>query len=187
MIRYGIQFLWLALLAYWLISAVRVKPAVQIEGPASRLLRVTLTIFIFAFLFGPWTRIGWLGRRFVPASEGLASIGLAVTALGVGLAAWARYTLGGNWSAAITLKAAHELICAGPYSRIRHPIYSGILLGLLGTALAIGEWRALLAVALLFLSYLSKAHKEEALLAREFGPAFSAHRSRTGMFLPRLG
>jgi protein-S-isoprenylcysteine O-methyltransferase Ste14 len=104
----------------------------------------------------------------------------------VGLAAWARYVLGRNWSASITLKESHELIRTGPYSRIRHPIYSGVILGLLGTALAIGERGALVAVGVLFASYFIKARSEESLLAREFGPAFQDHLSRTGMFLPRL-
>jgi protein-S-isoprenylcysteine O-methyltransferase Ste14 len=187
MIRYVIQSLWLALLAYWLISALRIKRAKQIEGSASRYLRMSLTVLVFVFLFSPSARIGWLGKRFVPRSEAIAVIGAVVTALGVGLAVWARRTLGQNWSAAVTLKESHELIRSGPYARIRHPIYSGVILGLLGTALAIGEWRALVGAAVLFASYFIKSRKEENLLAHEFGPAFQEHRSRTGMFLPRLG
>ena len=186
MIRFAIQSLWLALLAYWLISALQIKRAKQIERPASRFLRMALTVFVFAFLFSPSARINWLGKRFIPQSEAIAVIGAIITALGVALAIWARSTLGKNWSAAVTLKESHELIRSGPYARIRHPIYSGVILGLLGTALAIGEWRALIAVAVLFASYFIKSRKEEALLAREFGPAFQDHRSRTGMFFPRL-
>jgi protein-S-isoprenylcysteine O-methyltransferase Ste14 len=185
-IRTVIQSLWLALLVYWLVSAFRIKRAKQIEGRASRLLRMALTVLIFSFLASPRTRIGWLGERFIPPSKSIAIVGTVVTALGVGLAVWARSTLGGNWSAAITVKEDHELIRRGPYARIRHPIYSGVILGLLGTALAIGEWRALVAVAIMFASYFIKARREESLLAREFGSAFRDHLSRTGMFLPRL-
>jgi protein-S-isoprenylcysteine O-methyltransferase Ste14 len=187
MIRYLIPFLWLALVVDWLISALRIKPAKQIEGRAPRLMRMALTVSVFAFLFSPRAWVGWLGERFVPPSDAIAIVGTAVTALGVGLAAWARYSLGQNWSAAVTLKEAHELVRAGPYARIRHPIYSGVILGLLGTALALGEWRAIVAVAVLFVSYFIKARKEEAFLAFEFGRAFQDYCSRTGMFLPRLG
>ena len=186
MIRFIIESLWLALLAYWLKGAWRVKRAKQVESRSSHLLRIALTIFTFTFLFNSWTRAGWLGKRFVPPSGAVAIAGAVVTALGVGLAAWARHSLGKNWSAAVTIKECHELIGTGPYARIRHPIYSGVILGLLGTALAIGEWRALIAVAVLFVSYFIKARKEEALLAREFGPAFEDHHSRTGVFLPRF-
>jgi protein-S-isoprenylcysteine O-methyltransferase Ste14 len=186
MIRYLIQFLWLALLLFWLVTGVRIKPAKQMERGGSRLTRMALTIFVFVFLLSHWGRIGWLAERFVPHSEAIAMLGALLTALGVGLAGWARYRLGTNWSSAVALKKGHELICAGPYARIRHPIYSGVLLGLLGTALAIGEWRGLVAFGVVFTSYFIKARKEEALLAREFGPAFDNHSSRTGMFLPRL-
>ncbi|MGD0964331.1 MAG: isoprenylcysteine carboxylmethyltransferase family protein [Candidatus Acidiferrales bacterium] len=185
-IRYIIQGLWLALLAYWLIGALRIKPAKQIEAPASRFSRMTLTILVFAFLLSPRGRFGWLGERFIPRSELAAVSGAIATAMGVGLAAWARYALGSNWSAAITLKESHELIRGGPYARIRHPIYSGVLLGLLGTALAMGEWRALVAVAVMFASYLAKAHREDSVLACEFGAAFQEHLRRTGTFLPRF-
>lgn len=173
-------------MAYWFVGALSAKPAKRTEGRASPLLRTSLTIFTFAFLFSPALRGGWLARRFVPQNPALAILGAILTALGVGLAAWARFALGRNWSAAVTLKHSHELIRAGPYARIRHPIYSGVVLGLFGTALVIGEWRALVALAVLFASWLIKARKEEALLASEFGPAFQEHRCQTGMFLPRF-
>jgi protein-S-isoprenylcysteine O-methyltransferase Ste14 len=181
-----IQLLWLLLMVYWIAGATRSKPTRRTEWRAWSWIRLALTVFIFASLFSPAARIGWLAQRFVPQTFALAVTGLILTALGIGLAAWARYTLGRNWSAAVALKQSHELVSTGPYARIRHPIYSGVLLGLVGTALAIGEWRALLAVVVLAASWLVKARKEEALLAEEFGEAFAVHRSRTGMFLPRL-
>jgi protein-S-isoprenylcysteine O-methyltransferase Ste14 len=130
--------------------------------------------------------IGWLGARFLPQAEIVAAAGLAIEAIGIALAVWARYCLGGNWSRAVTLKEGHELIGAGPYRRIRHPIYTGIALALLGTAVFIGEWRGLVAFAVVFIMHYAKARKEEAWLTREFGPAFEAHRAHTGMFLPKI-
>ena len=174
------------MLACWLVGALSAPPARKTEGRAWSVLRTALTIFVFVFLFSPGGSVGWLGGRFVPRNPVFAGIGLALTALGIGLAVWARYVLGRNWSAAVALKHSHELIRAGPYACIRHPIYSGVILALLGTALVLGEWRGLLAVAVLALSWFVKARKEEALLSIEFGPAFEEHRSRTGMFLPRF-
>jgi protein-S-isoprenylcysteine O-methyltransferase Ste14 len=174
------------MLAYWLVGALSVPPARKTEGRAWSVLRTGLTIFVFVFLFSPSVRVGWLGERFVPHNPVVAGVGVAMTALGIGLAVWARYVLGRNWSAAVSVKHSHELIRAGPYAGIRHPIYSGVILALLGTALVIGEWRALVAIAVLALSWFVKAKKEEALLSTEFGPAFDEHRSCTGMFLPRF-
>lgn len=186
MILRAIQLLWIGLLLYWLIAALNFEPAQRTEERRWALLRAALTIFVFVFMFSPALRTGWLGKRFVTGSVLVSSIGLVTTAAGVGLAVWARWVLGRNWSAAVSLKQSHVLIRSGPYARIRHPIYSGVVLGLVGTALAIGEWRALVAVSSLFLSWLLKSRKEEALLASAFGPAFIEHRSQTGMFLPRF-
>jgi protein-S-isoprenylcysteine O-methyltransferase Ste14 len=78
------------------------------------------------------------------------------------------------------------LIRTGPYRTIRHPIYTGILLALLGTAVAVGEVRGLLALAIAWLSFYIKARREESFLTQEFGPGFAEHRRHTGMFLPHL-
>ncbi len=86
----------------------------------------------------------------------------------------------------MTLKEGHELIRSGPYRNIRHPIYTGILLALLGTAVAVGEVRGLLAVAVAWFSFYTKARREESFLTQEFGGRFAEHRRHTGMFLPRL-
>lgn len=181
-----VQWVWIALAIYWVVSARQVKRAKKREGRFAFWLRVGLLVVIFEFLFSPWGRIGWLGARFVPERRFVSSIGLAVEIVGVGLAAWARYCLGANWSGSVTLKEGHELISAGPYKRIRHPIYTGIAVGLAGTAIVIGEWRGVLAFVAIFVAHFTKARKEEAWLSREFGAAFEAQRARTGMFLPKI-
>jgi protein-S-isoprenylcysteine O-methyltransferase Ste14 len=84
------------------------------------------------------------------------------------------------------LKEGHELIQSGPYSLVRHPIYSGILIAVFGTALFIGEWRALLGVFLIWLGHTQKARREEKLLSDQFGEVFARYRQRTGALLPRL-
>ncbi|HEV2314192.1 MAG TPA: isoprenylcysteine carboxylmethyltransferase family protein [Candidatus Acidoferrales bacterium] len=180
-----IGWLWLAFLLYWYAMAFMAKRAKQKESYASRLFRILVIVVAFEFLFGDW-RLGPLDRRFLPASFSIAVAGVVLTVLGMSLAIWARVYLAGNWSGTVTLKKGHELIRTGPYARIRHPIYTGFQLALTGTALVIGQWRAIVALAIVLATHFFKARKEEAWLAREFGPAFDEHRSRTGMFLPRL-
>lgn len=182
-----VQYVWIALAIYWIISARQVKRAKEREALFAFWLRIGLLVVIFEFLFSRWGRIGWLGARFLPDTQAVAAIGLAIEIAGVALAAWARYCLGANWSGAVTLKEGHELISMGPYKRIRHPIYTGIAVGLAGTAIVIGEWRGVLAFGAIFIAHFIKARKEEAWLAREFGGTFESHRAHTGMFLPKIG
>jgi protein-S-isoprenylcysteine O-methyltransferase Ste14 len=104
----------------------------------------------------------------------------------VAFAIWARHHIGRFWSASVALKTGHELIRSGPYRRIRHPIYTGILLALAGTTLAVGRYRGIVAFAIILASLIRKSKQEEALLAGQFGPAFEEHRRQTGFFLPRL-
>ena len=125
--------------------------------------------------------------RFAPDTIAVAVAGIVLTAAGVALAMWARLVLGENWRAAVSsIRKNQELIRMGPYRIMRHPIYTGMLLGLLGTAVVVGEVRSLLALVILGLGFYLKARKEEVFLLREFGAGFEAHAKHTGMFLPRV-
>jgi protein-S-isoprenylcysteine O-methyltransferase Ste14 len=116
----------------------------------------------------------------------IALLGAALVVAGIGFAIWARRHLGKNWSAEVTIREEHKLIRSGPYKYIRHPIYTGLLAAVLGTAIVVSEYRALVSLAIFVIGWTLKAKKEEAFLAREFGPAFEEHKRLTGFFLPRL-
>jgi protein-S-isoprenylcysteine O-methyltransferase Ste14 len=168
------------------VSALKRKKTKQRESWAQR-FRYMLPLIVGSYLLArPEAHYGWLGTRFVPASESTGWVGVGLTAAGIGVALWARWHLGANWSGVVTLKEGHELVRGGPYRSIRHPIYTGILLALLGTAIVLGEIRGLLGLAIIWVSFYVKARREEAFLAQEFGPRFEDHRSHTGMFLPRF-
>jgi protein-S-isoprenylcysteine O-methyltransferase Ste14 len=184
--RLWINGLWFLFGLYWLILAFKRKKTKKRESWGQRFVYVLPLLVAFYLLDRPAAHYGWLGARFVPASHAAGWIGVALTAAGVAIAFWARWHLGTNWSGVVTLKEGHELIRTGPYRTMRHPIYSGILLALLGTSVAIGEVRGLLAVAIAWLSFYTKAHREESFLTQEFGERFVEHRSHTGMFLPRF-
>jgi protein-S-isoprenylcysteine O-methyltransferase Ste14 len=106
---------------------------------------------------------------------------------GIALAISARRHLGRNWSDKVELKVDHRLIRSGPYAYLRHPIYSGVLLGVAGTALAVGMVRGIAAFLLLLSSYAIKARKEERALVAKFGDAFREHQREAGFLLPRIG
>ncbi|HUJ81552.1 MAG TPA: isoprenylcysteine carboxylmethyltransferase family protein, partial [Candidatus Acidoferrales bacterium] len=119
-------------------------------------------------------------------SHAIDIAGIALTAAGVAFAIWARAHLGKYWSGDVTIRQEHRLIRTGPYKYIRHPIYSGMLLALVGTVLVIGEFRAIIGFAIILLGFVKKARKEESFLQTQFGAGFEEHKRMTGFFLPRL-
>jgi protein-S-isoprenylcysteine O-methyltransferase Ste14 len=180
------SFAWLVFLAYWVVSALKLKSVKLREPRGERLIQLIFMVIAYVLMFNDGVGRGWLATRFVPASPAIGKIGVAVTVAGIAFAIWARWHLGENWSATVTLKEGHELISSGPYRHVRHPIYTGMLLAFVGTALALGEYRALISVCIVLVAFYAKAKKEEHFLAQEFGDKFREHSRRTGMFLPRL-
>ena len=178
--------LWLIFCLYWAISALRVKRTSHTE-PASLRFATIAVLGCGAFLvFSRTVNFGILNRRFIPDDPRIKAIAVVLVAVGVAFSIWARRHLGEFWSARVTLKEDHQLIQSGPYARVRHPIYSGLLLAMIGTGLFIGEWRAVVGVLLVFVSHWLKARREEKLLTSQFGRAYQDYRRRTGSLVPRL-
>jgi protein-S-isoprenylcysteine O-methyltransferase len=169
---------------YWLASALRSKPVARREKSLSRLFHLVLMTVAFALLFSGSARVWILGERLFPEDRWLSWAGLGITVAGCAFAVWARALLGANWSATVTVKQCHELVCRGPYALVRHPIYSGFLLGVLGTALALGEVRGLMALALAFVGWYTKACTEEQFLVEQFGDAYVGYRRKVKQLIP---
>jgi len=113
--------------------------------------------------------------------------GAAVTLYGLLFSVWARHCLGTNWSQAVTLKEGHELITSGPYALVRHPIYTGLLLVVLGCAIARGEWRGLVAFAIVFGELWHKLSLEEKWMREQFGESYTAYSQRVSALVPYIG
>jgi protein-S-isoprenylcysteine O-methyltransferase Ste14 len=163
-----IAVLWLAWLAYWIIAARNVKPTQRRESVASRLMTIILTVLAAALLALRDHRLVWPSARFLPQAMVTYWLGLMIVILGLAFAVWARVHLGRNWSGTVTVKENHELIRTGPYGIVRHPIYSGLLVAILGTAVAFGEWRGLLAFGFLTVAFLLKLRREERFMSESF-------------------
>jgi len=177
---------WILFVLYWIWSARQVKSTVRTEAASSRLLKYWLPLGAAFVLMEPipWIRRTVLGVRFVPDLHGLALLGLLLTIAGLLFACWARVVLGNNWSAVVQLKQDHELIERGPYRFVRHPIYTGLLLAFLGTAVALGEWRGLLAAAIVALSFWRKLRLEERWLGEQFGATYADYMRRVKALIP---
>jgi len=142
-IEHAIVGCWIVFGAFWAVTALRTKRTVERQEMSSRLAHAIPIIAGAWLLLKGTSDPGVLGDRVIPHSVLFLLAGLALTLAGLALALWARATLGGNWSGIVTLKEDHELIRHGPYGHVRHPIYSAILLMVLGSALAIGTIGAL--------------------------------------------
>ena len=118
--------------------------------------------------------------------EALGTIGVALTAMGIAFAVWARAYVGRNWSSAVTIKVGHRLVRTGPYAWVRHPIYTGILLGMLGTALVRRQPRGFIAFLLLWLAFLVKSRMEERFMRQAFGSEYEDYSHTTGALVPRI-
>ncbi len=175
---------WLCWVAYWGLSAIGTKAATRREPALSRLVYAVPIALGALALFDAQMFTGVMPGRFVPATEAWFWAGWGVTLAGIALAVAARRYLGRNWSGTVTLKEDHELIRSGPYAYMRHPIYSGLLLALIGTAIAIGEWRGLVGVVLIALGLLRKLTVEERFMRDQFGDAYARYRAHVRALIP---
>ena len=171
--------LWIAFGIVWLLSAGFSKKTARSQSAISRFLQGGLAAsgFILLFVWQP-------PLRFLPDSAVFEWTGFATVLAGMGIAIWARFILGRNWSATITIKQDHEIVRRGPYAVVRHPIYSGIMLAMLGTAIYFGTLRGLLAVALTFSGWWLKSRMEEAFLIEQFGAQYRAYQRHVKALIP---
>jgi protein-S-isoprenylcysteine O-methyltransferase len=182
-----IEYAWITFFLVWVISALKVKASVKRQSIASRLEQGLPVTTAFCLIFSPNMWPHWLRLRFFSQSDtALVWIGVALTALGMGFATLARLWIGTNWSGTITIKDRHELVQGGPYRIVRHPIYAGMLLAYLGTAIVHGEIRGLIGLLLLALGFGLKLRMEEAFMIQQFGSAYNDYKQRVKALVPFL-
>ena len=181
-----IAALWIAWEVYWIVSARGTKRTTSSEAFLSRLpVVVGLALSIFLLFASPW--LGGLLGRDLPSHDDLGYfLGLLVALCGCGFAFWARHTLGRNWSGRVTIKEDHELVTGGPYRWVRHPIYTGGILIVTGSALALGKAGGLVSVAIMIAIFLHKIRLEERVLGGYFGSKYADYRRSTKALIPLI-
>ncbi|HEX3879567.1 MAG TPA: isoprenylcysteine carboxylmethyltransferase family protein [Bryobacteraceae bacterium] len=174
--------LFVAFTVYWEAAAGNSAQNRASESNSSRGLHVFLANAALFLVILPISGLG----RYLPASPYIMGAGVALEASGLAFAIWARRHLGANWSGRVTIKQGHELIRSGPYRRLRHPIYTGIIAMYVGAAIVTGEWLAVIGIVLIVVAYLRKLRLEETTLEGAFGPAYQAYRCETSALFPGL-
>ena len=170
---------WAAFCAYWLVAAFSVKRGrVQWSGQ----LRIRVVILGITIVL---VRLGTFRSHGIDTGPWQAGFGLVLFALGLGFAIWARVSIGGNWGTPMTQKDEPELVTSGPYRLVRHPIYSGILVAGVGTALAL-NWVWLTAVGLAGMYFLYSAIAEERFLTDQFPDSYPVYKHSTKMLVPYI-
>jgi protein-S-isoprenylcysteine O-methyltransferase Ste14 len=172
---------WLVFWVGWLIAAFGAKSSQGRLCGFGRLagLRVGLAVVVVYLV-----RANTHGtHKMVVTSPLFGGIGLAVWLAGLGLAIWARFYIGANWGMPMTKRVDPDLVTTGPYRLIRHPIYAGIVLALVGTALASSLY-LLIAGVVVVGYFLFSATREERFLAERFHDTFPPYKARTKMLIP---
>ncbi|HTP89340.1 MAG TPA: isoprenylcysteine carboxylmethyltransferase family protein [Bryobacteraceae bacterium] len=179
-----ITSLWIVLAIVWAVGALRTKRTRQRESVGFRLAYTVFVTLALLLVFKPRFRPGVLGAFFVTPTPAVEWTAVAITALGIAIAIAARVRLGGNWSGTVTVKEGHELIQTGMYQFVRHPIYTGFLLAMLGSAIEVGRIGALLGVAVAAVALRVKSLMEEQFMEAEFGEQYREYRRRVKALIP---
>jgi protein-S-isoprenylcysteine O-methyltransferase Ste14 len=178
---YAVEFVfaigWGVFWIYWFVAAFSMKRG---RVAWSRELRIRAVIFVLAILL---LRLGALQNAGLNSDPWLAGLGLVLFAAGLGFAIWARIHIGRNWGTPMSQKDEPELVTSGPYQLVRHPIYSGVLVAGIGTAVAL-SWAWLIAVALAGIYFVYSATIEERNLTEQFPNAYPVYRRSTKMLVP---
>ncbi len=181
--------LWACFWAYWFISAAyegmkgRGRKSVKKQSfmesrMQTLLLLVALALVVENFQAYP------LGLRFLPGLQMVWYAGIALTVIGLGFAVWARIHLGSNWSGRIQIKEGHQLIKTGPYALVRHPIYSGITLGIIGSAVATGTVGGLIAIPFAVAFSLIRIRQENGFMREAFGAEYDKYSGEVKAYVP---
>jgi protein-S-isoprenylcysteine O-methyltransferase Ste14 len=176
---------WLTFFGYWILAAMRTKPTVGRTWWKGAVFRAALALGSILLVRASLRDHAWGHGPHAVTTAGLAmaSIGVALCALGIGLAIWARANLGRNWGLPMSLREGPDLVTTGPYAFVRHPIYSGLLLAFAGTALV--QWFPwVVLVAVFFAYFIYAATVEERNMLTQFPNQYPAYMQHTKMIIP---
>jgi protein-S-isoprenylcysteine O-methyltransferase Ste14 len=175
---------WLAWGALWAMLAPGTKKVVRRESRRAQLSHLVPSALALGLMMAPLKFVPLLHAPVLPRAAWMAPAGALVVVAGLLFAVWARLGLGRNWSGLVTVQQSHVLVRTGAYRLVRHPIYSGLLLALIGNVVAIDAWRGMLAIALVLWAVQRRVRQEEAFMIETFGGDYESYRGETAAVIP---
>jgi protein-S-isoprenylcysteine O-methyltransferase Ste14 len=182
--RQWAQGLWIVLVIVWVVGAFMTRQTARQQTSSSRIWQMGIVLLGMWLLFCRGTGIAWIDRAAFPVTTFMAIVGLATTLAGVVFAIWARVTLGANWSGVVTVKEGHTLVRRGPYRIVRHPIYTGLLAAVAGTALTHGSVHSVLALPMVASGFWLKTLTEERFMVQQFGEEYLRYKHDVRALVP---
>ncbi len=177
-------FIWATFHIYWQIGSHNVKLSEQTEPRRTFILRSVLLLAAVALLVFYGIPLGFFDREIFPYPSICWWAGAVITIAGLIFSGWARQRLGRNWSVVVSIKTNHELVTDGPYAMVRHPLYTGLLLGFLGSVIALDKWRGMLSFILVFAIFWNKLRLEEKWMLAHFGSEYEKYSKCVARLVP---
>lgn len=181
----AVTICWIIFILYWIISSFFVKKTVVKRGPKWILWRIIIVIIVIIFI-----RLNNLNNDSLlyifQSTYRFELLGSIITIFGLFFAIWARINLGKNWSGYVTYKENQELIMSGSYKLVRHPIYTSIILMIIGTILYYGSIFALIMLIISSIMFIIRSYKEEKIMIKLFGKKYQDYMRKSKRFLPFL-
>jgi protein-S-isoprenylcysteine O-methyltransferase Ste14 len=177
---------WALLVAVWVPGYFRQNKVARVPAPAAQ-IATSLLIAVAFFMLLSRKSPDFLKVQITPRQIWLGLLGDTLCVASVVLAICARVRLGANWSGTVAVvREGHELVQSGPYRIVRHPIYTGLLFAMLGTAFTIGTIASYLAVLLALVGFLARIRVEEKLMTSQFPDLYPLYKQRTRALVPFL-
>lgn len=175
---------WMAMFGLRLVTGLNLKQTAQSRSEGASRIAVWIVWLGWWLLFSRGLGKEPLSWQVVPPTSVAAYTGLVLTIPGLAFAVWARWCIGRNWSPLIHVKQDHELMRNGAYGSVRHPIYAGLMLSTLGTAIAYGRLGGFIGFLLVVAAWGYKAGLEESAMLEQFGNQYEQYRGNVKGFIP---
>jgi protein-S-isoprenylcysteine O-methyltransferase Ste14 len=190
----ALAVLWVGWIIYWVVGEPlyqyakhESKAALKLGGGRRNILSYVFLMAAFGILEISFTgRLALLGEGFLPDVEAVWLVGFVLAIAGLAFSVWARVYLGSNWSPIAMLKKGQTLVRTGPYGVVRHPIYLGLIIAIIGTALVYGGYRVIISIVCVFLFAWVRIIEEEKLMSNRFGEDYTKYKKEVKAIIPGI-